>query len=319
MDPKGVGRIPLDKLEALIRSLPAPLGVPYAERGSKDNDKQARSFRRLRAKAHYLRQRPGFGGTFAEVLNGIVALWLLEVDKIRMPGAVEQVELFEASILITIRARAWCERRKKRLAAEAVAKAAAEAGSGPATPPVTIGGAAGADPLKADSLKSAARFLGAKGKTPSSRLALPSRFAQSTTKVAPSPLSSTGAAMNSTGFSSSLLGDPSSSLSSSVDSSSATALSSREGASVPAEQSFEEGAEGAAAGSSGQAKGSKNRENLPPGWTKSYTSVYDTKFYYHAPTRTSSWEPPAKTQAKAAASSSSLEAADETKNGESSL
>ena len=291
LDPKGVGRIPLDKVEALIRSLPAPFGVPYAERGSRSSQEsysQARSFRRLRAKAHYLRQQPRFSGAFPEVLNGIVALWLLEVDKIRMPGAGEQVELLEASILITIRARAWCERRRKRLAAEAAAQAVAEAGSGA----VLLGAAT--DPSKADSPKSAAHLLVAKGKTPSSRLGIPSRF--TSTKVAPSPLSGTSAATNSTGSgSSSLLGGDNSNAS--MDNSSSSA----------------EAASGAA-----KAKGSKSREKLPPGWSKSYTSVYDTKFYYHAPSKTSSWEPPAKTPAKAAAAAS-LEAADETKNEESSL
>jgi DNA-binding transcriptional ArsR family regulator len=104
-DQKASGTILPKELPLLIRTLPAPYGVPYSN--------TQHSFRMLSIKLRWLERQPGFTYQFNQVLEGVVALGLTQIGEYKSLHFVDKLKLFSAAHVIFTKMRLWRERSQK--------------------------------------------------------------------------------------------------------------------------------------------------------------------------------------------------------------
>jgi len=309
VDPELTGFVNHGDLEALIRLIPEPIGVSYPR--SKYASRKA-SLRRAQTKANYLRRVPGFQCSFTECLEHILFLWLVEVGGYRTSGVSTQVEYLAASIVITHNARVFLDRRnRERCALLAALDSVKSIGN---SSPTSLGEDPGLDVVKKHVPRGQSHLIsifGASSRPGFFKRASNSSFSSvGSSKSAPGQIrmfrskssnSRTVAPSNlKQGGKQQQQQSPTSEKSlafhqtkSSLDKAPQVSNPST-GGQQPEHEQVVSGRPQATTPIKPPSGPPPSRLDffLPPGWVVSHSSTYDTPFYYHEATDTSSWIKP---------------------------
>jgi len=116
IDPDASGVIPDDKLERLVRSIPAPFGAPFPHFGS-DQSEVRKFYKTLALKCAYVRLNlPDITKvTFNDTLFLLIMLYRIQNNELRSEAHVQGVQQLQASVLIHSRLKVILAKTRIRM------------------------------------------------------------------------------------------------------------------------------------------------------------------------------------------------------------
>ena len=113
VDPEATGEIPPQSIERLLRTLPAPFGMPFPDTG--DAEEIRTFYKALPVKCEFIRAHLTDGkASFHEVYFLLVCLYSFDAGSVTIKQYTRELNELNVSILLTSRARIWIAKARTK-------------------------------------------------------------------------------------------------------------------------------------------------------------------------------------------------------------